>query len=89
MGSPKQNVIYRAWVILDDGRVGYIDHYKSDGRFGVRPVNRETGLHYPNPSRHFTDDQKLEIPEELNLRLQDFRPAIEDELPPMYRNRVV
>ena len=76
---------YRAWVVLEDGRVGYIDHYKSDGRFGVRPVDKNTGLHYPNISAHWTMEQRLKVPEELALSFGQMRAATDDEMPMMYR----
>lgn len=83
---PDPNVRFKAWcVVLSDGRVGYIDHYKTDGRFGVRPVDLNTGLHYPNPSQHWTNDQRLKIPEELALSLKEIRAAEDNELPPEYR----
>lgn len=81
----KKTVLYKAWVVMEDGRVGYVDHYKQDGRFGVRPVSFDTGLHYPNPSQHWTNEQRLKIPEELSLYLREFRAATQEEIPPMYR----
>ena len=84
--SPSASVKYRAWcIVLSDGRVGYIDHYKSDGKFGVRPVDLETGLHFPNPSQHWTNEQRLKNPEELALALKDLRAAQDHERPAMYR----
>ena len=88
VGEPSHpdNVRFKAWcVILIDGRVGYIDHYKTDGRFGVRPVDFMTGRHFPNPSQHWTNDQRLKIPEELALSLREIRAAEDYELPAEYR----
>jgi hypothetical protein len=87
--APDKTVLYRAWVIInEDGRVGYIDHYKQDGKFGVRPVNFDTGLHYPNPSQHWTNEQRLKVPEELSLYLREFRAAEAEEIPTMYRGNL-
>ena len=83
--SPDASAKRRAWVVLEDGRVGYIHHYKIDGKFGVRPVGYDSGLHYPNPSEHWTEAQKLEVPEELALTIRDFRAAKDEEVPPMWR----
>ena len=82
---PDKSCMRRAWVVLKDGRVGYIDHYKADGFFGVRPVNPETGFHYANPSSHWTDEQRKSIPEELALSIADLRGAQRTEIPIMYR----
>jgi hypothetical protein len=84
---PSQDVKYKAWVVLNDGRVGYIDHYKRDGKFGVRPVDKETGLHFPHPSEHWPNQERLDHPEELALSIGDFRAAADEELPSMYRRR--
>ena len=85
---PDESVIYKAWVVLQDGRVGYIDHYKQDGRFGVRPVNIMTGRHYLNTSAHWTPDQRLDVPEELALQLHEFRAAQRDDIPVEFRSQV-
>ena len=82
---PDESVLYRAWVLMKDGRVGYIDHYKSDGKFGVRPVMFETGLHYPNTSKHWTNEKRLANPEELALTLSDFVAAPLHLIPAEYR----
>jgi hypothetical protein len=85
----KTTVRSRAWcVLIADGRVGYIDHYKTDGRFGVRPVDAR-GRHYPNPSRHWTNAQRLATPEELSLSLRELRAADDDDIPPMYRRNAM
>jgi hypothetical protein len=83
--SPDPSVKYLAWVVMADKRVGYIDHYKKDGRFGVRPVDFNTGLHFPNPSQHWTNEQRLKVPEELSLRLNEFEAADDAERPAQYR----
>lgn len=76
----------RVWVkILADDRVGYIDHFKWDGKFGVRPVRFQTGEHYPNPSEHWTEAQRLAHPEELALSLEQFRAATQAEIPAQFR----
>jgi len=75
----------KAWVVLKDGRVGYIDHYKINGLFGVRPVVFESGLYYANPSEHWSEDQKLEVPEEIALSVSEIRAAEIHEIPTMWR----
>ena len=80
------NLAYKAWVVLlADDRIAYIDHYKSDGRFGVRPVNPRTGEHLPNTAEHWPIEDRLKVPEELSVSMMEFRPAELDEIPPMYR----
>ena len=77
----------RAWVvIIADGRVGYIDHYKSDGKFGVRPVGFHSGKHYVNPSPHWSVEERANHPEELALSIQELRSASKDEIPAMWRS---
>lgn len=83
--APDQSAKRRAWVMLQDGRVGYIHHYKINGLFGVRPVGYDSGLHYPNPSEHWSDEDKLKVPEEIALSIRDFRAAEPLEVPPMWR----
>lgn len=84
--SPRKDAVkWRAWVVIPYGRVGYIDHYKSDGRFGVRPVNPETGLHYLNRSEHWSEAQRADFPEELSLSIAEVRAATTDEIPREYR----
>lgn len=83
--APDSSAKRRAWVVLEDGRVGYIHHYKIDGKFGVRPVGFESGLHYPNTSEHWTHEQRMTIPEELALTIREFRAATDLEIPPMFR----
>jgi hypothetical protein len=75
----------RAWVIIPDGRIAYIDHYKADGNFGVRPIVFETGLHYPNTSAHWSEEQRNSVPEEFALPFSQMVPATEKEIPSMYR----
>ena len=81
---PDESCMRKAWVVMKDGRVGYIDHYKPGGRFGVRPVSEE-GLHFANPSSHWTDEQRRQIPEELALSVNEFRGAALDEIPGRWR----
>jgi hypothetical protein len=77
---------FRAWVVINaDGRVAYIDHYKSDGKFGVRPVNFSTGRHFPNRTQHWSNEVRLKIPEELALSIREFRAAEDLEIPALYR----
>jgi hypothetical protein len=85
---PDSSCMRRAWVILDDGRVGYIHHYKDDGHFGVRPVDLETGRHFANTSKHWSEEQRRQVPEELALSVNGFRGAKRDEIPVMYRQHV-
>lgn len=86
--EPPQQVKYLAWVRLPDGRCGYIDHYKTDGKFGVRPVDFVSGLHYPNTSTHWSMEDREKIPEEIVLRVGELRPAEVSEIPAQYRNSV-
>ena len=84
--SPNESVKRKAWaVILADGRVGYIDHYKVNGLFGVRPVRFDNGMHYPSTSEHWTPEQRASIPEELALKITEIRGAQPDEIPPTWR----
>lgn len=85
--KPPEGIKHKAWVVIEDGRVAYIDHYKINGKFGVRPVGFDSGLYYPNPSEHWTEAQRMEIPEELALSVREFRAATDEEIPPMFRLR--
>ena len=77
---------HRQWVVIHtEGRIGYIDHYKSDGKFGVRPVNFADGRHFPNTSQHWSNADRLKIPEELALTMKEFRAAEDTEIPALYR----
>lgn len=84
--KPPPTVKQLCWVIiLKDDRVGYIHHYKTDGKFGVRPVHFKFGTHFPSPVAHWTEEERLKHPEELALTLRDFRPAEADEVPLIYQ----
>jgi hypothetical protein len=83
--TPDATCMRKCWAVTKDGRVGFIDHYKEDGKFGFRPVNFNTGRYYPNPSQHWTNEQRLKVPEELAVTLRDLRPAEMSEIPAMYR----
>jgi hypothetical protein len=69
------------WVVLPDGRTGYIHHTKTDGNIGVRPVDLETGVDLPNTSPRWSQVDRLKIPEEIALSQQAVRAAEEKELP--------
>lgn len=75
----------RHWVVLPDGRVGYVDHHKRDGYMGVRPVHQDTGEDLPNPAPHWTDEQRKAIPEEVAVRQEHTRDAAKHELPHVLR----
>jgi hypothetical protein len=75
------------WVVLPDGRVGYVEHHKADGNAGIRPVDRDTGEDLPNPAAHWSDAQRRAIPEEVALPMSAVRDATPEELPHVLRNR--
>ena len=83
--TPRRGAKWLCWVIVPDGRVGYIDHYKTDGRFGVRPVQRDSGLHYPHPDRSWPEADRIAYPEELAVEFEYLRAAKMDEVPRMYQ----
>ena len=83
--NPGRIARWRAWVVLQDGRSAYIDHYKQDGRFGVRPVQMDSEKHYPNPSPHWSEADRIRYPEELSLAVGEFRAATMDEIPRGFR----
>jgi len=72
-------------VILVDGRVGVLDHQKSDGKFGVRPLD-VNGNYMPNTSTHWPMADRIRIPEELALSPDEFRPALPTEIPASLRS---
>jgi len=78
--SPQMPSAVPAIVRIPDGRFGIVDHLKSDGKFGVRPVNVE-GVFYPNPSKHWTNEQRMAIPEELALSAEELSHVTDEELP--------
>lgn len=69
---------------LPDGRKGIIDHFKSDGNFGVRPVD-ENGDFIPNSSKHWTLEQRMRVPEEISVHSDFMRALNEKEIPERYR----
>lgn len=84
---PGAEVMRRAWVVLSDERVAYIDHYKADGKFGVRPVDSD-GRHYANTSEHWSEAQRCAVPEEFALSVNQFRGANMMEIPARWRHGV-
>lgn len=69
------------WVVLlKDRRVAVIDHAKTDGRYGVRPVS-PAGKFYPNTAEHWSMKHRYAIPEELAVSAEDFRKAESHEIP--------
>lgn len=65
----------RTWVVIPDGRIGVIDHVKPNGHIAVRPVNQETWKYYPNTSKHWTEEQRNSVPEEICVDPTFTRPA--------------
>jgi len=78
---------HKAWVWLPDGRMGVIDHLKSDGAFGVRPITSD-GSYYPNTSTHWKMEDRLRIPEEVRIEAKDLRPVSYEELPSKFRREI-
>lgn len=78
---------HKAWVRLKDGRLGVIDHFKSDGNFGVRPMNPD-GTYFPNPSTHWTDIARAKIPEEVAVSSADLIYVRPDEVPETFRREI-
>lgn len=66
--------------MLPDGRKGVIDHFKSDGNFGVRPVD-EAGRFLPNKAKHWTDERRAEFPEEIAVHSDYMKPLSVKEIP--------
>jgi hypothetical protein len=83
--EPPRDVRRKAWVTLRDGRCGYVDRYQVDGKFVVRPVEFATGRHFLNPSEHWSEQDRINYPEEIALNLSDFSAASPDEIPRQYR----
>jgi hypothetical protein len=67
-------------VVLPDNRLGVINHLKTDGNFGVRPIT-DLGEFLPNPSGHWTDIARKAIPEEVSVAPSALRPLTRDEYP--------
>jgi len=80
------DIRYKKWIVIrDTGQVAVIDHYKSDGRIGVRPVDPVTAAYLPNSSKHWSWEDRLRIPHELALTPGKIREASEDEIPYIVR----
>lgn len=62
----------RHLVLLPDGRKGLIDHTKLDGMLGVRPVDDE-GNYLPNPTKHWSMEDRLSIPEEISISSKEIK----------------
>ena len=75
---------HKIWVRLPDGRIGVLDHLKTDGRFGVRPLT-ETFTYCLNTSEHWRMEDRLRIPEEISVALSDLRPLLPNEIPEQFR----
>jgi len=77
--------ISRPWVIVvETGQIGYVDHFKVDGRVGIRLVDPETGKDLPIPydqAPHWTQEQRDLVPHELSLVRGQYRAAVASELP--------
>jgi hypothetical protein len=71
-------------VIMPDGRLGVVDHVKTDGNLGVRPIS-DKGEFFLNPSPYWTLAQKQSIPEEVALPPSAVRPPHPSELPARFR----
>jgi hypothetical protein len=70
----------RDWVVFF-GHLGYVHHKKSDGRYGIRPVDINTGKDMPNRSAHWPMADRMRIPLEFALEDSEFRRAKDSELP--------
>lgn len=75
---------HKPWVWLPDGRLAVIDHLKSDGKMGVRPITR-AGEYLPNTSEHWTPAQRARIPEEVAVAPADLRPVLDQDIPHKFR----
>ena len=73
-----------ALVKLSDGRLGVIHHYKADGNFGVRPIT-VTGEYYPNTSPHWSDLDRMKIPEEVSVGHNDLIPVLPNDIPSIFQ----
>lgn len=62
----------KPWVVMNDGRLGVIHHRKKDGKYGVRPINAKTVSYLPNPSKHWSEENRQKYPEELALFPEQF-----------------
>ena len=61
-----------------------IDHFKSDGNFGVRPVTDE-GEYYLNTSVHWPMELRQKVPEELRIHSDYMEPLSFEEIPKRFR----
>jgi hypothetical protein len=82
--AEKHWLSHKIWVWLPDGRKGVIDHLKTDGYFGVRPIT-DDGKYAQNTSTHWSLLDREKIPEELRLSSKDLRPLRPDEIPRAFR----
>lgn len=72
----------REWVVMPDGKLGVIDHRKTNSEdVAVRPVNLETMEYLPNQSPHWTPEQKNCIPHEIVVHRDFIRPAPQAAIP--------
>jgi hypothetical protein len=81
-----EDIRHKKWVVIKDtGQIAVIDHMKSDGKLGVRPVDPLTAAYLPNTSKHWSWDDRIRIPHELALPPGKVRVASEDEIPHIVR----
>lgn len=78
---------HKAFVWLPDGRMGVIDHLKTDGKFGVRPLDGG-GNYCRNTSTHWSDEDRLKIPEEIAFDAAILKPVDHRDIPHRFRRTI-
>lgn len=73
---PKPPLKYPAVVVyLPAGGLGVVNHIKSNGMLGVRPVD-DNGNYFQNLSAHWSEEQRKSIPHELAIHISQLKPVV-------------
>ena len=72
-------------VIKSTGDIAVVDHIKSDGILGIRPIDPKMGTYLPNMSKHWSWDDRIRIPHEVALHPNKVRRASPEEIPMVIR----
>lgn len=86
MTAKPEEVAHRTWVVVTATKeVAVLDHHKSDGRYGVRPINPDTGDYMPSDNAGWSLEDRMRIPREYALAVHEFRAAVASDLPAKFR----
>lgn len=81
-----KNIRTKQWVVIKATKqIAVVDHVKSDGCLGVRPVDSVRATYLPNPSKHWPWADRIRVPYEISVHPSKVRAANPDDLPEIFR----